>query len=47
MCYRTEGWALRSEDKNRVETTKMRVLRMMCRKTLKDKARNEIIRKIV
>ena len=47
MYYGSEGWAMRSEDENRIETTEMSTLRMMCGKTLKDKARNENIRKIV
>ena len=47
MCYGAEGWVMRSEDENRIKTTEMRMLRMMCEKTLKDKVRNENIRKIV
>ena len=47
MCYGAEGWAMRSKDENRIETTEMRMLRMMCGKTLKDKVRNENIRNIV
>ena len=37
-------WAMRSEDENRIEATEMRVL---CGKTLKDKVRNENIKKII
>ena len=44
MCYGAEGWAMRSEDENSIETTEMR---MMCGKTLKEEVRNESIRKIV
>ena len=47
MCYVAEAWAMRSEEENRIETTEMRMLRMMCGKTLKHKARNQNIRKIV
>ena len=47
MCYGAEGWAMGSEDENRIETTEMRMLRKMSGKTLKDKARNENIRKMV
>ena len=38
---------MRSENENRIETIEMRRLRMMCGKTLKDKTRNENIKKIV
>ena len=44
MCLGAEGLAMRPEDENRIETTAMK---MMCGKTLKDKARNENNRKIV
>ena len=44
MCYGAEGWAMRSEDENSIETTEMR---MMCGKILKEEVRNETIRKIV
>ena len=47
VCYGAERWAMRSEDENRIETTEIRMLRMMRGKTLKDKVRNENIRKIV
>ena len=36
LCYGAEGWVIRSEDENRIETTEMRMLRIMCGKTLKD-----------
>ena len=36
MCCGAKGSAMRSEDENRIETTKMRMFRMMCGKTLKD-----------
>ena len=43
MCYGAEGWTMRSEDENRIETTEMRMLRMMCGKTLEDKVRMKIL----
>ena len=46
MCYGAEGWAMKTENENRIKTTEMRMLIMMCGKTLKDQARNENIRKM-
>ena len=41
MCYGAESWAMRVYDINRLETTKMRILRMKCGKTRKDKMRSK------
>ena len=41
-----ECWALKMEDERRLKTTKMRMLRMICGKTLNDKMNNEKIREM-
>ena len=41
-----ECWALKVEDEWRLKPTEMRVLRMICEKTLKDKINNEKIREM-
>ena len=49
MCsklYRAECWALRVEDKRKLKTTEMRMLRMICEKNPKDKINNEQIREM-
>ena len=46
MGYETESWDIRVEDICRLETIKMRMLRMNCKGTLMDKIRNECIREI-
>ena len=44
LTYGAECWALKMEDETRLKTPEMRMLRMMCGKTLKDKINNEKIR---
>ena len=44
LTYGAECWALKMEDETRLKTTEMRMLRMICGKTLKDKINNEKIR---
>ena len=44
--YGAECWALKMEDERRLKTTEMRMLRMICGKTLKDKINNEKIREM-
>ena len=44
LTYGAECWALKMEDKRRLKTTEIRMLRMICGKTLKDKMNNEKIR---
>ena len=44
--YGAEYWALKMEDERRLNTTEMRMLRMICGKTLKDKINNEKIREM-
>ena len=46
LTYSAECWALKMEDERRLKTTEMRMLRMICGKTLKDKMNNEKIRKM-
>ena len=46
FTYGGECWALRIEDKRRLITTEMRMLHLICGKTLKDKITNEKIRKL-
>ena len=46
LTYGAECWALKMEDERRLKTTEMRMLRMMCGKTLKDKMNNEKILEI-
>ena len=43
LTYVAECWALKMEDERRLKTTEMRMLRMICGKTLKDKMNNEKI----
>ena len=42
-----ECWALKVEDERKLKTTEMRMLRMICGKTLKDKINNEKIREMI
>ena len=42
-----ECWALKMEDERRLKTTEMRMLRMICGKTLKDKMNKEKIREMM
>ena len=46
LTYGSECWALKMEDERRLKTTEMRMLRIICGKTLKDKMNNEKIRKM-
>ena len=46
LTYGAKCWALKMEDERRLKTTEMRMLRMICGKTLKDKMNNENIREI-
>ena len=41
LTYGCECWALRIEDERRLITTEMRMLHLICGKTLKDKITNE------
>ena len=45
--YGAECWALKMEDERRLKTTEMRMLRMICGKTLKDKMNKEKIREMM
>ena len=44
--YGAECWALKMEDDRRLKTTEMRMLQMICGKTLKDRMNNEKIREM-
>ena len=46
LTYGGECWALRIEDERRLVTTEMRMLRLICGKTLKDKITNEKVYEI-
>lgn len=46
ICYGAQCWAMKSENIRKMEATEMRMLRMICRKTLKDKIKNESIREM-
>ena len=46
LTYGAECWALKMEDERRLKITEMRMLRMICGKTLKDKMNNEKIREM-
>ena len=46
LTYGAECWALKIKDERRLKTTEMRMLRMICGKTLKDKMNNEKIREM-
>ena len=47
LTYGAECWALKMEDESRLKTTEMRMLRMICGKTLKDEMNNEKIREMM
>ena len=47
LTYGAECWALKMEDERGLKTTKMRMLQMICGKTLKDKMNNEKIREMM
>ena len=44
MCYGAECWAMKKMDIRRMQTTEMRMIRMMCGKSLKDKVNNSVLR---
>ena len=46
LTYGVECLALKMEDERRLKTTEMRMLRMICGKTLKDKMNNDKIREM-
>ena len=46
MTYGTEGWAMKVVNLWRLQTTEMRMLWMMCGKTLNDKVRSEKMREM-
>ena len=41
--YGAKCWALKVEDEKKLKTTEMKMLQMICEKTLKDKIKNEKI----
>ena len=45
MTYGSEGWGLKKKDERKLYTAEMRMLRMMLGVTLKDKLRNEEVRR--
>ena len=45
MTYGSECWGLKKKDERKFNTTEMRMLRMILGVTLKDKLRNEEVRK--
>ena len=47
LLYGTETWAGNEADIRAMEVTQMKMLRMMCGKTLRDKCTNEHIRQLV
>ena len=47
MSYGAKSWLVKVEDVKRLESTKMRMLRMTCYKTLKDRLNNERIPEMV
>jgi len=42
FSYGAECWAIKVEDVRRMKSTKMRMLQMICSKTVRDKVRNKI-----
>ena len=44
MCYGSECWAMRKMDVRRMQATEMRMIRIMCGKSLKDKVTNNVLR---
>ena len=46
LTYGGECWALRIEDEKRLLTTEMRMLRLICGMTLKNKIINEKVREL-
>ena len=46
LTYCAECWALNVEDERKLKTTELKMLRMICGKTLEDKINNEKIREM-
>ena len=46
LTYEDECWALRKEDGRRMITTEIRMLHLICGKTLKDKITNEKVHEL-
>ena len=44
MCYGSECWAMKKADTRRMQATEMRMIRMMCGKTLRDGIPNALLR---
>ena len=44
MCYGVDCWAMKKMDVRRMQTTEMRMIRIMCGKSLKDKVTNSVLR---
>ena len=44
MCYGAECQAMKKMDIRRMQTTEMRMIRIMCGKSLKDKVTNSVLR---
>ena len=47
LCYGAEARAWKKDDMRRLQYTEMRMIRMMCGKTLKDRLRSEVLRKMI
>ena len=47
QLYDTEYWAVKKQYVSKVNVAEMRMLRWMCGKTMRDKIRNEQIRKMI
>ena len=45
MCYGAECWALKKVEIKRMQAAEMRMINMMCGKTLRDKISNVVLRK--
>ena len=47
MSYGTECWPIKVEDIRKMELTRMRMHRMVCGKTLKNRVKSELIIKMI
>merc|ERR1712121_55348 len=47
VMYGSETWAMRAEEKNKLDVTEMNCLRSMCGVTRRDRVRNEVVRRRV
>jgi hypothetical protein len=47
LCYGAESWALKKDDMRRLQHTQMRMITMICGKTLKDRLRSQVLREMV